>query len=190
MTNTVGSQVSTSGLFDPTGRVETCHPEGQSHAGPLGRVSPGGHQDWELHPPQVPTAAGESGSDSVCFSWHNSCMVSWVPQEKKYLCSQLGNLKSLDSGLWETVHFNCLQTLPLPHWADGALFFFVSRSQRDINHSLHSLPTCAERVLAEWRGKKSEFLCFVPACYITRQAHWAGPLGAGIFPRWCANFNM
>lgn len=176
MTNTVGSQVSTSGLFDPTGRVETCHPEGQSHAGPLGRVSPGGHQDWELYPPQVPTAAEESGSDSVCFSCHNSCMVSWVPQEKKYSCSQLGNLKSLDSGLWETVHFNCLQTLPLPHWADGALFFCLTLSA---GHK--SLLTLS----AESRGKKSEFLCFVSACYITRQAHWAGPSGAGILPRCC-----
>lgn len=62
-------------------------------------------------------------------------------------------------------------------------FFFVSRSQRDINHSLHSLPTWAERGLAERGGKKSEFLCFVSACYITRQAHWAGPSGAAILPR-------
>lgn len=62
-------------------------------------------------------------------------------------------------------------------------FFFVSHSQRDINHSLHSLPTRAERGLAEWGGKNSEFLCFVSACYITRQAHWAGPSGAAILPR-------
>lgn len=33
-----------------TGGVETCDWKGQSYAWPLGRVSPGGHSNWVLHP--------------------------------------------------------------------------------------------------------------------------------------------
>lgn len=40
-------------LFTWTGRMETCDREGQSHARPLGTVSPGGNQDWTLHSLQV-----------------------------------------------------------------------------------------------------------------------------------------